>query len=103
MMILRVLRSTWTALWTPIASLRRSLVPNFGRGAIVIVLGLGLALSWGVSQGRSPSFAQGRVRQVQQYEPAGNIDRSQPAKLAIPVMQAFFVISAIWGTKDLRW
>ncbi len=62
-MILRVLRSAlttiWATIWTPIASVSRSLVPHFGRGAIVIALGLGLALSWGVSHAAIAQFRPG--------------------------------------------
>ncbi|NJN62529.1 MAG: hypothetical protein HC795_14315 [Coleofasciculaceae cyanobacterium RL_1_1] len=84
MMILRVLRSTWTMLWTPIAASWRSLVPNFGRGAIVIALGLGLTLSWGVSQGASAQFRPGTsspgsvVRTRWEYRSISTSEASDP-------------------------
>jgi len=59
MIILRVLRSAWLTLWMPIANGFRSLIPNAGRGAIVLVLTIGLALSWSVSHGAIAQFRPG--------------------------------------------
>lgn len=59
MIILRVLRSAWLTLWMPIANGFRSLIPKAGRGAIVLVLAISLALGWGIGQGAIAQFRPG--------------------------------------------